>query len=164
MDVRSKAVALTGFLHLHDADDEPMVDEKGEKVGVFLYSPGSKQFAKAQTTQSNKLVDKLKRKGKTDQTPEQKAKETAEFLTACTHSFTGNFEYSFAEGDPRHGQPAVKGGDTDRNKLEPMAMAVYMDQEIGFIAEQIDKHIRDWGNFSKASTNSSASSSGNQPG
>lgn len=146
MDIRKFAVEPTTTLHLRDANDEPMyvVDEAGvpnlnKPIRVRLYGPGSKQYARAQAQQANRMVDKLKRKGKTDQTAEQRAEETADFLTGCTQSFE-NLEYDNLEG-------------------AALARAVYMDSSIGFIAEQVSKHLGDWGNFTKTSTTNSPSTS-----
>ena len=130
MDIRTKAVSATSRLHLRDAADELMVDN-GKEVAVNLYGPGSKQFAKAQAAQQNRMLDKLKRKGKTDQTAEQKQVEQAEFLAECTESFE-NLELDGLTG-------------------HALAMAVYSDITIGFIADQVAKHIGDWSNFSKPS-------------
>lgn len=131
MDIRTKAVKPTGRLHLRDAADEPMFTEDGKEVAVNLFGPGSKQYAKAQAAQQNRMIDKMKRKGKTEQTAEQKAAEQAEFLRDCTDSFE-NLTYGDLTG------PA-------------MAYAVYVDQTIGFIADQSAKYIGDWSNFSQPS-------------
>ena len=134
MDIRTKAVSLTGKLHLHDAAEELMYAENGQPVCVNLYGPGSKQYAKAVARQQNRMMDLLKRKGKADQTAEQKRAENAQFLADCTESFE-NLTYDDLTGD------ALK-------------QAVYADQTIGFIADQVAKYIGDWSNFSKpAATN-----------
>ena len=131
MDIRTKAVKPTGRLHLRDAADEPMFTPDGKEVAVNVYGPGSKQYAKAQAAQQNRMIDKMKRKGKTEQTAEQKAAEQAEFLRDCTDSFE-NMTYGDLTG------PA-------------MAHAVYSDPLIGFIADQVAKYISDWSNFSQPS-------------
>lgn len=135
-DIRKFAVEPTGRLHLRNANDELMYadDEKTKPIAVNLYGPGSKQYARAQTIQQNHMIDKLKRKGKADQTTEQKSEELVEFLTGCTASFE-NLEYDDLQG-------------------EALAMAVYSDLSIGFIAEQVGKHLGDWSNFSTPSTKS----------
>lgn len=134
MDIRKFAVEPTSRLHLRDANDELMYadDKKAKPIAVNLYGPGSKQHAKAQAAQENRMIDKLKRKGKTEQTAEQKAAEKADLLADCTASFE-NMEY---EG--------LAGAD--------LAKAVYADISIGFIADQVARHIGDWSNFTKAST------------
>lgn len=130
MDINTKAVLPTSRLHLRDASDELLMD--GDKaVAVNLYGPGSKQFAKAQAAQSNRMLEKLKRKGKIDQTAEQKQIEQAEFLAECTESFE-NLEKDGLTG-------------------HALALAVYSDIKIGFIADQVAKHVGDWSNFSKPS-------------
>ena len=78
------------------------------------------------------MLDKLKRKGKAEQTPEQIAVEKAEFLADCTETFT-NLEYGVLTG-------------------AALAKAVYADLTIGFIADQVSRHLGDWANFSTPST------------
>ena len=145
MDIRKFAVEETGVLELRDAADEPMLGEDSKPITVTLYGPGSKQYAKAQAAQQNRMIDKLKRKGKSDQTAEEKARETAEFLAGCTKEFSANIEMDGLQGEALH-------------------RAVYSDTSIGFIAEQVGKHLGEWGNFSKPSTKTSASTSVKAPG
>lgn len=133
MDIRIKAVQTTGRLELCDANDELIV-ENGVVASVTMYGPGSKQYATAQSRQQNRMIDKLKSKGKTDQTAEQKAAETAEFLTDITVGFEG-VEYDGKEG-------------------RALALAVYSDITIGFIADQVSKFVGEWSNFTKQSVNS----------
>jgi hypothetical protein len=97
MDIKKYAVEPTSKLHLRDADDELMYTDDGEAVTVNLYGPGSKQYARAQAAQNNRLLDKLKRKGKSDQTAEQRAAESSEFLADCTDSFE-HLEYDSLTG------------------------------------------------------------------
>lgn len=129
MDIRKYAVEPTSKLHLRDANDELMFTDEGKPVAVNLYGPGSKQYARAQAAQNNRLLDKLKRKGKSDQTAEQRAAESSEFLADCTESFE-NLEYDNLTG-------------------RELFMAVYADVSIGFVADQVAKYISDWSNFTK---------------
>ena len=126
MDIRSLAVDPTNTLALRDANDELIPG-----ASVVVYGPGSKQYAAAQARQQNRMIDKLKSKGKTEQTAAQKAAETAEFLADVTVSF-GGLEYDALEG-------------------RALAVAIYSDVSIGFIADQIAKFVGDWSNFSKVS-------------
>jgi hypothetical protein len=134
MDIRKLAVKPTSKLHLRDANDELIYtdDDQPKPVCVNLYGPGSKEYARAQAAQNNRLMDKLKRKGKSDQTAEQRAAESAEFLADCTESFE-NMEYNGLTG-------------------RALALAVYSDVSIGFIADQVAKHIGDWSNFTNSSS------------
>lgn len=133
MDIRKHAVSETATLHLRDAAEELMYadDECKKPCRVVVYGPGSKQYARAQAAQSNRLIERMRKKGKADQTAEDAAKEKAEFLAACTASFE-NIEY-----DQLQGQDLFK--------------AVYADHSVGFIADQVAKHLGEWGNFTKGS-------------
>jgi hypothetical protein len=131
-DIRKFSVAKTARLHLRDANDALMFTDDKTPIAVVVYGPGSKEFAAAQARQQNAMVDKLKNKGKTQQSAEQKASESAEFLTACTQSWEG-MEYDALTGDD-------------------LSMAVYADRSIGFIADQVSKFMSDWANFKPGST------------
>ena len=87
--------------------------------------------------QQNRMIDKLKRKGKSDQSAEDKAREQAEFLAGCTKEFSSNIEYPNGSGASLTGEALHK--------------AVYSDTSIGFIAEQVGKHLGEWGNFKTGS-------------
>lgn len=134
-DIRRYAVEETSVLELRGPDDSPLIGDDGKPMTVTVYSPGSKAYAKAQAANQNRMIDKLKRKGKTDQTAEEKNREQAEFLAGCTKEFSSNIEYEDLTG-------------------EALFKAVYSDVSIGFIAEQVGKHLGEWGNFTMASTKS----------
>lgn len=142
MDIRKFAVEPTSILHLRDANDELMYAEgpdgkpdESKPIRVHVFGPGSKPYAQAQTKSHNRMVDLLKRKGKTDLSAEKKLQEQAELLAGCTEKFE-NLEYDKLQG-------------------HALAMAVYTDQTIGFIAEQVGKHLGDWSNFSKPTSSQS---------
>jgi len=121
-------------VELLDASEQPMIGEDNKPMTITVYGPGSKSYARAQAANQNRMIDKLKRKGKTEQSAEEKAKEQAEFLAGCTKEFSSNIEYDGQSG-------------------EALFKAVYADNSIGFIAEQVGKHIGDWSHFTKGSTN-----------
>lgn len=134
MDIRKYAVKPTTRLHLRDASEELMYadDDKKLPIAVNLFGPGSKEYARAKSAQSNRMFDKLKRKGKTEQTAEQSAEETALFLAACTESWE-NMQYDDLQG-------------------RDLSLAVYSDITIGFIADQVAKELGDWSNFTQSNT------------
>lgn len=144
-DIRRFAVEETGVLELRDASDEPMVGEDGKPMTVTVYGPGSKQYAKAKAAQNNRMMDKVKKSGKTDQSEVEQARETVEFLASVTKEFSANIEADGLTG-------------------EALFKVVYSDKKIGFIAEQVQKFSGDWANFSKPSTKTSASTSDKAPG
>lgn len=132
-DIKRFAIEETGTIELRGADDSPLIGDDGQPMTVTVYSPGSKPYARAQAAQSNRLIDKLKRKGKMDQSAEEKALEQAAFLVGCTKEFSANVGYDDLIG-------------------ESLFKAIYSDTSVGFIAEQVVKYLSDWGNFTTAST------------
>ena len=138
MDIRKFAVEETAVLHLKDANDELMYadgadgkPDTNKPMRIKLYGPGSKKYAKIQAANNNKLFTRLKKKGKEDQSADDKAQESADTLTALTHSFE-NIGYDELGG-------------------EALYKAVYLDTRIGFIATQVNAYLNDWANFTKAS-------------
>ena len=136
-DITTLAATDTSTLELVCGDDAPLFDDKGKRLSITVYGPGSKVYQRAQSRQQNLLVDKIKKRGKMDQTAEEKLAEQADFLAACTVSFN-HFTYPPAEG------------------LEGAALfrKAYEDPSIGFIAAQVAAHINDWANFTKSSAES----------
>lgn len=141
MDIRKFAVEETAVLHLKDANDELMyadgadgAPDTDKPIRITLYGPGSKKFAKVQAANNNKLFTRLKKKGKEDQSADEKAQESADTLTALTHSFE-NIGYDGLSG-------------------EALYRAVYLDISIGFIATQVNAYLNDWANFTKSSATS----------
>lgn len=137
LDIKTKAVAETSFLHLKDAQDNLLyTDKKGEKqpVGVNVYGPGSREYQAAQTKVSNRAVQRLQKRGKFEQSADEKKKEQAEFLADITQSFQ-NLAYDDLQG-------------------RALAVAVYSDSTLGFIADQVSEHTKEWANFSQGSLTS----------
>ena len=138
-DIRKYKVEQTSRLDLLDAGGKQMYADKADgtpdetkPMVAVVYGPGSKIHAEASQERSNRMIDKLKKKGKTDTTEADERKQTAIFLAKCTQSFE-NVTYDDLEG-------------------KKLFEAVYADREIGFIAEQVGKHLGDWENFSTPST------------
>lgn len=128
----------TSALHLVDGNGDLMYadgpdgkPDKNRPMRAHLYGPGTKQYAAARSEQSNRNMDRLKKKGKTDLSPEESIKETATFLARCTESLEN-----------------IEDGDLTGKEL---FMAVYSDIELCFIPTQIDRHIGDTANFTDAS-------------
>lgn len=131
MDIRQLAVQETAVLHLRDGADNLLYEggDLAKPVTITLYSPGSKVYAKASAERNNRIVARLKQRGKADRSADESAQEAAEFLAACTHSFA-HIELDDLQG-------------------EALYLAVYTDASIGFIAEQAGKYLGEWGNFTK---------------
>ncbi len=133
-DITTLAAEETATLDLLNGQDEALNDDKGNRLSITLYGPGSKSHANAQAKRNNRTLERLRKKGKTDLSAEEQASETAEFLAACTVSFNG-WEYSPAKGR----------GEKEHFK------AAYSDPGLGFIRDQVAEFIGDWANFTKGS-------------
>ena len=133
-DITTLAATDTSNVDLVGGDDAPIFDDKGKRLSIKVYGPGSKVYQRAQARQQNQLMDKIKKRGKMDQSAEEKLAEQADFLAACTVSFNG-FVYPSAKEE--EGQELFR--------------KAYADPSIGFIAAQVAAHINDWANFTKSS-------------
>jgi hypothetical protein len=130
-DISKLAAKDTFVLELSGPNDEPLKSEDGKALSINIYGPGSKPYARAQAVRTQRMVDRMGRKGKTKISPEEQVQENAEFLAACTVSFN-NFDY--------------KGGAD--------FAAAYADASLGWMAEQVAAAIGDWKNFSAGSATS----------
>lgn len=138
LSLKTLAAADTAVLELRLGDDSPMLQPNGKPVTVTVYGPGSRPYAAAKSAQQNRLVAKLQRgKGMTE-SPEEKARNEAEFLAAVTASDEGLDIEGLTDG--------LKGAEKYR--------AVYACTAIAFINEQVAKFCADWANFSKGSATS----------
>lgn len=128
-NIENLAVKDTTEIHLHGPDDELLYDEAGRPVTITVNGPGTKAYAKAQQAKNKALMEYM-RKGKIR--PDSTLEDNAEFLARVTVSFN-NFQYK-----GMHGYEQFK--------------ACYLDASIGFIAEQVNKELGDWSNFTNGST------------
>jgi hypothetical protein len=128
-EITQLAVNETTDIHLRGPDDELLYDEAGRSVTITVNGPGTKAFAKAQQAKNKALMEYV-RKGKSK--PDTTLEDNAEFLARVTVSFN-NFWYKGLSGYEQF-------------------KACYLDQSIGFIAEQVTKELGDWANFTKGST------------
>lgn len=133
-DITKTAVVETADVLLTNADESPMIGAEGKQCSITVHGPGSAAFERAAAKRQNLLVDRLKRKGKADMSPDEQRAEQAEFLSSITVSFN-NFTY------PPAGE--VEGKDLFR--------ALYKDRSVGFITDQVQRFAGDWGNFTKDS-------------
>lgn len=136
-DITSTAVVDSSQLLLTDAEEAPLFGSDKKQISITLYGPGSEQFERAAAKRQNRLLERLKRKGKSDMSAEEQRTEQAEFLSSITISFNG-FDYP----------PAGDAKDHD------LFRALYMDRTLGFITDQVQRFVGDWGNFSGKSATS----------
>lgn len=133
-EITTLAAKDTFVLELLNANDEPLKDAEGKPLSVTVYGPGSKAYTKAQAARTQRMLDRMAKKGKVKLNAQEQTEENAEFLAACTDSFNG-WQYK---------------GAADAAAIE----AAYKDPTIGFIADQVGKAIGDWANFMNSSANS----------
>lgn len=129
-DISKLAVKETAVIELESPDGEPLLNENGEVLSITVYGPGSKQFQRAQGKRNRAILEYVRKGGKKMKDEEQRELD-AEFLADCTASFNG-FVYKDLTG-------------------YEMFKAAYLDPSIGFIAEQVNKAIGDWANFTNKS-------------
>lgn len=137
MDILTQEIADSTVLHLKGADGLPLYSGPDRKpVRVRLHSPGSDAFAQIETKQTQRVLKRLDdNDGKrTAITAEERLEQTAEDLADITIEFE-----NLTLGD--------KSG-------RALALAVYGNRKLGFIANQVTKHLADWGNFKNASATS----------
>lgn len=128
LNIRTRAVAETITFDLTDVDDVPLADDAGQPVRCTVYGPGSRRFQQASQRKADRLVNRMVR-GKPISSEEQ-ARAQAEFLADITEDV--DLAYDDLEG---------------RDKL----LAIYTDPSIGFIRDQIERKVGDWGNFKPGS-------------
>ena len=137
-NIKTLAIAAIAAMAVRDATGEPQFDEAGTPLTISLYGPGSKQFQKAkhaaEVRNNTRVMARMQGNAEDKQSLDDKLTESAEFLAACTASFNG-FDY---EGMAGH----------------EMFKAAYADIEIGHIAEDVNKFLKDRANFLKPPANS----------
>lgn len=136
-DITQTRVEDQAKVELTDANDTPLLGEDQKQLSITVFGPGSKEFERAAAKRQNRLIDRLKRKGKSDMSPEEQRAEQAEFLSSVTVSFNG-FGY------PPAGEQTGKA----------LFRALYMDPSLGFITDQVQRFVGDWGNFTAGSPTS----------
>lgn len=127
-DISKLAVKESTTIELDGPDGEALLDEKGKRLSITIFGPGSKQYQKAQGVRNRAILEAVRKGAKKMKDQEQRELD-AEFLASCTVSFNG-FGYKELTGTE-------------------MFKAAYLDPAIGFIAEQVNKEIGDWENFTK---------------
>ena len=135
MDILTQAIADTAPLHLKDANGVLMYSGEGadrRPVRVILHSPGSEAYAQIETKQTQRVLKRLDdNDGKrTAMSAEERLAQTAEDLADATVEFEN---LTLADKTGR-----------------ALALAVYGNRSLGFIANQVSKALADWGNFKGA--------------
>lgn len=133
LNLKTLAANNTSKFQLLDGDDEPLFADqaKTKPVTVTVYGPGSKEYQRVTAAANNRMVERMRKRGKSGVSADERLREQAEQLSALTVAFE-NLDYD-----------GLQDGE--------LAKAIYSDPTLGFIAEQVTKHTADWANFTKAS-------------
>ena len=117
--------AACGVLDVQNKKDDGPLLWNGAPVQIVLHSPGSAEFIQAEA-KANKAAQArtfAALRGKTvHESPEEARQKAAEKLAACTIELR-NFPI---EGGP---------------------LALYNNPKLGYITQQVEKFLSDWGNF-----------------
>ena len=140
MKIAKLAVSPTAFLHLKGPDGTFLYEGK-EPVGIDLFGPGSPEFAQVEERQSSRALKRMQENDNKVSLPpvEQRRAEASEDLAALTAGFR-HVEYDGADGKPLSGIT--------------LHTAVYADPALGWIKEQANNFVGDWGRFTPGSATS----------
>lgn len=128
MDASTLKAAATGSIHVKSAVGEPLFD--GEKpVRIIVHGPGSRAFGTVKARQTARALRRMnENEGKiTAPTADESRQEVAEDLATVTIAFE-NLSYGDLSGTA-------------------LFESFYADPELGYITNQVTKHLADWGNF-----------------
>lgn len=138
MDVSQLEVATTGTIHVKNAAGEPLYADaaRTQPVCIIVHSPGSPAYAAVESRQTARALKRMNdNEGKmTAPTAEEALAERAEDLATITVKFE-----NLSDGE--------KVG-------EDLYRSVYGNPKLGYIAAQVTKYLKDWGNFQAAPASS----------
>lgn len=125
-------VADTGTLHVKDLDGQPMYKD-GQPVRIVVHAPGTEAFAAVESRQTSRAVSRMaENDGKPSvPAPDVRKRERAEDLAAITVAFEG----------------LTAGG----KQGQELFRAVYSHPKSFFIVEQVEKFLKNLGNFKPVS-------------
>jgi hypothetical protein len=135
MDVSKLTVAMSAAMHVRNAAGV-LQYEGGKPVQIIFHSPASRAFAEMETRQNERTVKRHnENEGKVvARSADERRVEAVEDLVDLTIGFEN---LTFGE---------LSGRD--------LFAAVYRDPGCGFIVQQANKFLNDWGNFTPASPTS----------
>lgn len=139
-DITQAAAAETATIPLLRGDGVPLYNGDGadkEQLSITVYGPGSRPYVDAMSKRENRLIDRVRRKGRAELSADDKIAEEAKFLASITVTFNG-FNYP-----PK---PDATGYD--------LFVAVYSDPKLGFIKDQVAAAAGDWERFTSGSATS----------
>jgi hypothetical protein len=131
-NILSEAASETADQLLNKANGEPMIGDEGQRCSITFYGPATDQFAAMQLAQRKRMRDQVAR-SQDEVSIEADRRHKAEDLAAITKSFN-HFE--------------IPGGFPD---FAAQALACYLEPKLGFVRDQANAFVSNWGNFPPAS-------------
>ena len=133
-DISTRRASETAEIELKNGDGTPLKDDEGNAIGVVIHGPGSKTYRQAEAERSRKRAKRVRESGgKLESAMDDAADDQIAFLSAITVKFTGDVSHPDAE------------------KKADLARAIYADDSLGFIRDQVSAEANDWSAFTKGS-------------
>lgn len=144
MDVKKFAGSLTSNLHFKDLNGDLMYAEgadgkpdRSKPMRATMYGPGSKQFARVQAAEANRIISRMQDQAVDQKNPQtesgdQRIQSEIDAASELTDSFE-NIEYDGLAG-------------------RDLIVAVYSDPLLWFLRQQANRYPRDSANFRRPST------------
>lgn len=135
MDVSNLMIGEIGAMHVKNAAGT-LLYHGNNPCRILFYGPATHQFAQLEAKQNARAVQRHNdNEGKlVARSPEDRRREAAEDLADITHSI----------------ENLSDGGKTGRE----LFLSLYGNPKLGFLIEQSNKFIGNWGNFPAASPTS----------
>lgn len=136
-DITQKRAVETADIKLKNGDGSIMLDAEGNPLSVTVCGPASKTWSAANAELNRKRAKKLQDGGgKIAAALEDATAEQINFLCAVTVGFKGDIEHPDA-----------------KNKGD-LARAIYSDESLGFIRDQVFAEANSWEAFTGGSATS----------
>lgn len=132
-DITSKRAAETADIRLKDGDDTIMTDAEGNALTVTICGPASKTWQSANAEFARKRAKRVQDSGKLASAMDDAKADQIAFLCAITVKFSAAIEHPDA-----------------KNKGD-LARAIYGDDALGFIRDQVFGESNSWEAFTKGS-------------
>lgn len=141
IDLTKKRVPPIGYVLVKNADSSLMVDDQGNPSYARMHSPASKVWQCANAAMRRKGLQRVREAGGKAEAYVETPDDIREFLNAITEEFV-NVEVPLPEG---------------QSGAKALVRAIYADDELGYIRDQMNDDSKDWGAFLPEPPSSSTS-------
>ena len=138
-DISALETSDTGFVHLKNpSTEEPIFlgsADDAKPVGITVHAPGTKAYVAAEDRRTNRQLLRNRRTKKVS--AENLREDNQQFFADVTVSFDN---LSFKAADNLSGKE--------------LFLALYSDPKFGWVADQVNAFLNDWGSFTTTSPTS----------